>query len=77
MSKNILLFLDFVAQPTGFVAQYIVMKEISSELVATQAAASPYDYYQTQFTLLQSSPVAAKVITAVDELSQETINLKR
>ena len=33
------------------------------EMLATQAAASPYDYYQTQFTLLQSSPVAAKVIT--------------
>src|SRR5919198_3269787 len=33
------------------------------ELLATQAAASPYDYYQTQFSLLQSRPLAARVIT--------------
>ena len=41
MSTNILLFFDFVAQPTGFVAQYIVMKAISSELVVTQAENRP------------------------------------
>src|SRR5881394_3976324 len=35
------LFFEFVGQATGSVAQYIVMKEISSELVATQAESRP------------------------------------
>ena len=33
-----------------------------AEVMPSQAASGPYDYYQTQFTLLQSPPVAAKVI---------------
>jgi len=34
-------FFAFVGQATPFVAQYIVMKEISSERVATQAESRP------------------------------------